>query len=59
MSVKDILNNINDDKFSEAREGLSDFVQNNVSTRVAAKQEELGLVIPVEEGEDTGAGEED
>ena len=56
MSVKDILNNINDDKFSEAREGLSDFVQNNIDSRVTAKQEELGLVIPVEEGD---VGEED
>ena len=59
MNMKDIIDNINDDKFSEAREGLSDFVQNNVSTRVAAKQEELGLVIPVEEGDDAGEGEED
>ena len=58
MSVKDLLDNINDDKFSDARSELSDFVQANVTDRVAAKQEELGLVIPVEEA-DTGAGEED
>ena len=57
--MKDLIDNINDDKFSEAREGLNDIVQNNVSTRVAAKQEELGLVIPVEEGDDNGVGEED
>ena len=56
MSMKDLIDNINDDKFSEAREGLADIVQNNVTARVAAKQEELGLVIPVEEGD---AGEED
>ena len=57
MSVKDLIDNINDGNFAEAREGLKDFVQNNVTTRVSVKQEELGLVIPVEEGE--GAGEED
>ena len=57
MSVKDLIDNINDGNFTEAREGLKDFVQNNVSTRVSAKQEELGLVIPVDEG--TGEGEED
>ena len=57
--MKDLIDNINDDNFSEARSELNDFVQDNVTTRVTAKQEELGLVIPVVEAEDTGAGEED
>ena len=59
MSMKDLIDSINDDNFSDARSELRDYVQSNINDRVSAKQEELGLVIPVVEGEDAGAGEED
>lgn len=56
MGMKELIDGINDDNFSDARDELKTIVQDNISGRVAAKQEELGLVIPVEEGD---AGEED
>ena len=54
--MKEFISNLNDDNFSEARSELKDYVQANVTERVVAKQEELGLVIPVEEG---AGGDED
>lgn len=59
MGMKELIDGINDDNFSDARHELNTIVQANIADRVATKQEELGLVIPVEEAEDTGAGEED
>ena len=58
MGMKELIDNINDDKFADAREELSDFVQTDIGNRVTAKREELGLTIPVVEASD-GEGEED
>lgn len=60
MGMKEFIDNINDDKFSEAREEINTHVQSVIGDRVAAKREELGLEVPVVEGEgDSKEGEGD
>ena len=42
--MKNLIDNIENGKFSDAKEELSDMVKQNIADRIADIQEELGLV---------------
>lgn len=46
MSVSNLIDKINNDEFSDAREELNFFITDNISSRVKEKQLEFGFVIP-------------
>lgn len=60
MGAKEFMDNINDDNFSDARDELKTFVEDNIKTRIDAKQQELGFTMPtVTEQEGEGEGGEE
>ncbi len=45
MGAKEIIDNISNDKFAEAKSDLRDIVKERVAVRVAEKQLELGFIV--------------